>query len=191
MFLKRKLFKRLLLALVFLGILATVLGGYLYFLKNTDNKITSSVAEEPKKETSRPLHSKPNPVRLIITSVKIDLPVTEGSIVDGVWQTTQNGVTHLSISANPGENGNIVIYGHNLRVIFGPLPYVSVGATVKVVTKDETEYFYKVFSKKTVKADDISIAFATPSEVLTLYTCDGPLDSTRFVLQAEPLKEQN
>jgi len=184
---KRKLSKRLLLALVFLGILVTVSGGYFYFVRGTDKTIPSPVAEESKKETPRPLHSKPNPVRLVIAGVKIDLPVTEGKIVDGVWVTTQTGASHLDISANPGENGNIVIYGHNLKVIFGPLPYVSLGATVKVVAEDGTEYFYKVFSKKTVKADDVSIAFATPSEVLTLYTCDGPLDSARFVLQAEPV----
>lgn len=41
--------------------------------------------------------------------------------------------------------------------------------------------------KKTVKADDISIVWGTPSEVLTLYTCDGLLDSTRFVLLAKPI----
>lgn len=186
---KKELSKRLLLALVFLGILVTVSGGYFYFVRSTDKKIPSPIAEESKKETPRPLHSKPNPVRLVIAGVKIDLPVAEGKIVDGVWQTTRDGVSHLDISANPGENGNIVIYGHNLRVIFGSLPYVSVGATVKVITEDGVEYFYKVYSKKTVKADDVSITFATPSEVLTLYTCDGLLDSTRFVLQAEPIKE--
>ncbi len=182
---KKELSKRLLLVLVFLGILATVSGGYFYFVRSTDKKIPSPIAEGTKKEIS--LHSKPGPVRLVIAGVKIDLPVAEGKIVDGVWQTTRDGVSHLDISANPGENGNIVIYGHNLRVIFGSLPYVSMGATVKVITGDEKEYFYKVYSKRTVKADDVSIAFATPSEVLTLYTCDGLLDSTRFVLQAEPL----
>ena len=185
---KRKLFKRLLLALVFIGILAIVFGGYLYFFKNTDKKIPSPIAEEPQKEVS--LHSKPNPVRLVIAGVKIDLPVTEGKIVDGVWLTTKTGASHLDISANPGENGNIVIYGHNLKVIFGSLPYVSVGATVKVVAEDGTEYLYKVNSKKTVKADDVSIVFATTSEVLTLYTCDGPLDSARFVLLAEQVLDK-
>lgn len=185
--LKRELSKRLLLALIFLGILATVSGGYFYFVRSTDKKIPSPTAEESKKETS--LHSKPNPVRLVIAGIKIDLPITEGKIVDGVWLTTKTGASHLDISANPGENGNIVIYGHNLKVIFGSLPYVSMGATVKVITEDGKEYLYKVYSKRTVKADDVSIAFATPSEVLTLYTCDGPLDSTRFVLQAEPIKE--
>lgn len=184
---KKNLSKRLLLTSVFLGILVTVSGGYFYFIRNTDKRISPPIAEEPKKEIS--LHSKPIPVRIIIASVKIDLPIVEGKIVDGIWQTTRDGVSHLDISANPGENGNIVIYGHNLRVIFGSLPYVSMGATVKVITEDEKEYFYKVYSKRTVKADDISIAFATPSEVLTLYTCDGLLDSTRFVLQAEPVKE--
>jgi sortase (surface protein transpeptidase) len=62
------------------------------------------------------------------------------------------------------------------------------GAIVKVITADGKEYFYKVYSKKTVKANDVSITLATPSEVLTLYTCDGLLDSTRFVLQAAPIK---
>lgn len=183
---KKEPSRRLFLALVFLGILVTVFGGYLYFFKNTDIKIPSPTAKESKKEIS--LHSRPNPVRLVIPGVKIDLPVSEGKIVDGIWQTTRNGVSHLDISANPDENGNIVIYGHNLRVIFGSLPYVSMGAMVKVITADGKEYFYKVYSKRTVKANDVSIILATPSEVLTLYTCDGLLDSTRFVLQAAPIK---
>jgi LPXTG-site transpeptidase (sortase) family protein len=181
---KRVLSRKFLLGfLIVLGLITALTGGYLYFAGKA--KSTAPVKEEPKKEIS--LHSKPNAVRLMISGVKIDLPVTEGKIVDGVWETTQDGVSHLDISANPGENGNIVIYGHNKRVLFGSLPYVSMGAKIKVVTEDGNEFDYKVYERKNVAATDVSIAYATPSEVLTLYTCDGPLDGKRFVLLAKPV----
>ncbi|KKU10349.1 MAG: Sortase family protein [Candidatus Woesebacteria bacterium GW2011_GWB1_45_5] len=166
-----------------LGFAVFLSGGYLYFSGRT--KPAPSVSGKTEEQAS--LHSKPNAVRLIIAGVKIDLPVTEGKIVDGVWETTQEGVSHLDISANPGENGNIVIYGHNKKVLLGSLPYVPMGATVKVETEDGKEYVYKVYEKKNVEATDISIAYATPSEVLTIYTCDGPIDGPRFVLFAKPI----
>lgn len=178
---KRVIFKKFLLGFLFvLGLTLVFLGGYLSFTGRA--KPAAPIREGPKKEVS--LHSKPNPVRLIVNSVKIDLPITEGSIVDGIWQTTQTGVSHLDISGNPGEGGNIVIYGHNLRVILGSLPYVPIGSIVKVVAEDSKEYTYKVYKKKVVTPSDLSITYATPDEVLTIYTCDGPLDGTRFVLLA-------
>jgi LPXTG-site transpeptidase (sortase) family protein len=171
------------LFLIFVGLIVVAVGCYL-FLKSQKPVV---VKEEPKKEVS--LHSKPDAVRLIISGVKIDLPVTEGKIVNGEWEATQEGVSHLDISANPGENGNIVIYGHNKRVLFGSLPYVAMGAKIKVIAEDGTEYGYKVYEKKDVAATDVGIAYATPGEVLTLYTCDGPLDGKRFVLLAKPVVE--
>ena len=179
--LKRVLSRKFLLGfLVVLSLTLAYTGEYIYFRAKAKPK-----QEDPKKEVS--LHSKPNPARIIISGVKIDLPVIEGKIVDGVWETTEEGVSHLDISGNPGENGNIVIYGHNKKVLFGSLPYVSMGARVKIISEDGTEYDYKVYEKKEVAATDVSIAYATPSEVLTLYTCDGPLDGKRFVLLAKPV----
>lgn len=178
-------FKYLLLVFIFIGIIISLLGIYFYFFNKSDKQIVATSAQEPKKKEE--IHTNPNPKRLVINGVKIDLPIIEGKIVNGVWETTQQGVSHLDISANPGEGGNIVLYGHNKKVLLGSLPYVSMGANIKVVTEDGREFSYKVFSKKSVPATDTSIALATKSEVLTIYTCDGPLDSTRFVLLAKPV----
>lgn len=174
------------LILSFLGVIIFGAGFYYYFFMTSD-VIKSTKTETSERQEVRPLHSKPNPVKIVIGGVKIDLPVTEGKIVDGVWETTQEGVSHLTISANPGENGNIVIYGHNKKRLFGSLPYVSMGAVIKVIAEDGVEYNYKVYEKKDVAATDVSIVYATPDEVLTLYTCDGPLDGKRFVLFAKPI----
>jgi sortase (surface protein transpeptidase) len=167
---------------VVFGFAIAFTGEYLYFSARAKSTLP---IEKPNKEII--VHSKPNPARLIISGVKIDLVVTEGKIVDGVWQTTEDGVSHLNVSGNPGEGGNIVIYGHNKRVLFGSLPYVSMGAVVKVIAEDGRGYDYKVYEKKDVAATDVSIAYATIGEVLTLYTCDGPLDGKRFVLLAKPV----
>ncbi|HEX8931906.1 MAG TPA: hypothetical protein VF810_02000, partial [Patescibacteria group bacterium] len=52
------------------------------------------------------------PTELIITKVNLDLPIEETAINHGIWQIASN-VSHLTISARPGEQGPIIMYGHN------------------------------------------------------------------------------
>jgi LPXTG-site transpeptidase (sortase) family protein len=178
--------KKLPLILCSLGVLIFCLGAYLYFFKDTDSKgIGQKVVNQEKKEDS--LHSEPFAKRLIISGVKIDLPIIENKIIDGVWETTQEGVSHLDVSANPKEGGNIVLYGHNKRILLGSLPYVSMGAGIELIDEDGNSYKYKVYEKKLIDTTDVSIALATPSERLTIYTCDEVEEGKRFVLFARPV----
>jgi sortase (surface protein transpeptidase) len=63
---------------------------------------------------------RPNlPIRVIIPSVKINQLINPAQIVDGNWQTFYSGVSYLTNSARPGENSNIVIYGHNTNTVLG------------------------------------------------------------------------
>ncbi len=183
MFLREDLSKKLLTYSTALGIFLLLLGVYFFFFKHKEK--TDVVQEKPKEEDVS-LHTQGNPTKLLISGVKIDLPIIESKIVDGVWETTQEGVSHLDISANPGEDGNIVLYGHNKKRLIGSLPYVSMGAKIQVVTDDGVTHNYKVYSKRKVEDTDVSIALDTPSEVLTIYTCDEE-NTKRFVLQAKPV----
>lgn len=181
--LKRKEVKRKLFLLAFLsGVILTLIGLYGFYY----SRAILSFSKSP--VALQDVHTQPNPKRIIIKDIKIDLDITEGRIVSGIWEISDKNATHLNISANPGENGNVIIYGHNKKVIFGSLPYLRVGSTVEIVTDDQKSHLYKVTKKETVKPDNVSFIQPTDHEALTIYTCTGLLDSKRFVAIAEPLK---
>jgi LPXTG-site transpeptidase (sortase) family protein len=127
------------------------------------------------------------PVRITIPSIKIDLAVDPGDIKDGVWQISSQNATFLSSSATPKSGGNIVIYGHNKKAIFGNLPYLSIGQKIYIKTKDEKIYVYEVYKKDFVGPGRVDLISPTESEELTVYTCWGIIDQSRAVVKAKPI----
>ncbi len=93
---------------------------------------------------------------------------------------------HLTSSAKPGQKDNVVIYGHNWRRLFGPLRDVKVGDSIEITTADAQKHLYVVNQTFSVKPDAVWIADHLSTETLTLYTCDGIFDNTRFVVRALP-----
>lgn len=117
----------------------------------------------------------------------MDLSIDEGGIKDGVWQISYQNATHLGASANPGTSGNIVIYGHNKKAIFGNLPYLKVGEEVSLKTSDGKIHKYKVVEKLWVSPDRVDLVSPKESEELTIYTCWGIFDNQRVVVKAIPI----
>lgn len=124
--------------------------------------------------------------RVTIPSLKIDLPVEEGKIDDGVWSISQKGASHLIFSENPSEGGNIVVYGHNKRTIFGPILWAKKGEKITLIDKDNKEFNYQVVETKIVNPAQIEYVLPKNEEILTLYTCTGFADSKRFIVVAKP-----
>ncbi len=127
------------------------------------------------------------PKRIIIVSAGVDLPVEEGKIVGGIWQISNTNATHLAGSQVLGQSGNIVIYGHNKRSIFGNLGSVNVGDIVETFAENGKEFDYKIKSISTVSPSDIDVVLPTNYPILTIYTCTGFLDSERLVVKAIPV----
>jgi len=127
------------------------------------------------------------PTEIIIPSISIDLPVEPGEIKDGVWLISDSTATFLSTSAAPGGGGNTVIYGHNLKRIFGNLPYLSIGQKIIIKTKSGKVYDYIANQKYFVGPDRVDLVSPTDTEELTIYTCWGLLDSERAVVVAKPI----
>lgn len=125
------------------------------------------------------------PVHIEIPDLKIDLPVEEGGIQEGIWSVSEKGATHLNISENPGGKGNIVIYGHNKNKLFGPIRWIKNDTIIKILNEDGIEYDYKVTEKVEVKPTDLSYVLPKNEEVLTLYTCTGFADSKRLIVTAK------
>lgn len=132
---------------------------------------------------------KPKPTSISIPSLSIDLPVTDAAIKNGEWQVSSTGASHLETSANPGEGGNIVIYGHNLLKIFGKLGNLKLGDKIYVTNENGEQTTYIAEEKKVVFPDEVESVLPTETEQLTVYTCTGFADSQRLVFIAKPLAQ--
>lgn len=171
------------LIVAYIGSFAALLSGF--YLLYQETILSFKVA--PVVTASAHLRSD-RPTRITIDSANIDISIVEANIQEGIWQTSQTEVTHLSTSARPAENGNIVLYGHNMQHIFGNLPAVKMGDRVVLTTEEGQKYYYQVADITVVDPSQIQTVLPTQNEVLTVYTCTGFLDSKRLVLKAVPVE---
>lgn len=136
---------------------------------------------------TREVIRKPLPTRIQIRDL-IDLGVSEMQFGPKGWQVSDTDASIASTSAHPGEDSNIVIYSHNLKKLFGKLNSVQMHDTITLTTADGLEHAYTVTKKVVLTPAEYDILRPTNSEVLTLYTCTGFLDSKRLVVQAVPVQ---
>lgn len=127
------------------------------------------------------------PFSLKIAKANIDLNIEESKVVNGKWEVSKAGVSHLSISSVPGNDGNIVIYGHNKTKILGSLKSVKAGDEIILTTRGSASYRYIIKTIEVVSPTRVDVINPTEKEVLTIYTCTGLLDSKRLVVKAEPV----
>lgn len=116
----------------------------------------------------------------------VDTDIEPMPLINNVWGVSPNKATYLSQSARPGENGNIILYGHNTREILGNIRALQGGEHISITTSDGKTHGYTVSVMKEVDRTDVSMLVPTDTETLTIYTCSGPLDSRRFFIIAVP-----
>jgi len=137
---------------------------------------TSTVSHEFVSSGIKPVYIKSYPLG-------IDTEIKDSAIVDGVWQIQLNSANYLVSSAGIGDNGNTIIYGHNKDNILGPLRWIKKGAEIEILASCN-KYYYEVIDTHEVDPDNLQYILPTDSEILTIYTCTGFLDSKRFIAQA-------
>jgi sortase A len=127
--------------------------------------------------------------------VVYDVPTIEESAVQ---KGLERGTVHYATTANPGEKGNAVIFGHSSNNILNHGKYkfafvllnrLEVGDTF-YLHKDGTRYIYKIFEKKIVRPTDISVLAPVAGKVATatLITCDPPGTSVnRLIVVGEQI----
>lgn len=130
----------------------------------------------------------PKPVKISIPKVNLELGVEENTIIDGTWEISETGASHLDNSANPGEEGNVVIYAHNKTNLFGPIRWLSLGETVLVTTEDGQDHTYEIVESVVVDPDRIEYVLPKDEETLTLYTCTNFFDKDRHIVVAKPVE---
>lgn len=127
------------------------------------------------------------PIKISIPSLSLELPINPTNIEAGIWQTSDTTASHLQTSARPGENSNVVIYGHNRRSLFKKLHQLKIGDTLEITTETGKRFTYVISEMLIVSPDEIEVVLPTPHEEVTLYTCTGWLDAQRLVLKAHPV----
>lgn len=127
------------------------------------------------------------PTRISLPKVKIDLAVTEATVTDGSWEISPDGASHWDNSANPGQPGNIVIYGHNKTNLFGPIRWLELDDEIVLTDDQNQKYHYRIVNTVIVSPNDIAYLLPTEEETLTLYTCTGFWDSQRYLVIAQPI----
>lgn len=124
------------------------------------------------------------PSRIIIPSLKIDLPIFPAKAVEAQWEISETGASYLLGSGVPGQKGNMVIYSHNKRYLFGPILWIKKGTEIKIENKKNESFSYVVTETKTVSPKQVEVLLPKDKPTLTLYTCAGLADQKRFVIVA-------
>ncbi len=125
------------------------------------------------------------PIRILVPKYKVDLPIIEAKVVNGLWELSETTASHGVGSANPGDKGNIVVFAHARDDLFGPIRYIQKDDEIYLLTKDKW-HKYKVEETKLVDPSEVKVIAPTKKETLTLYTCSGFLDSKRLIVVAKP-----
>jgi LPXTG-site transpeptidase (sortase) family protein len=156
-------------ALMFVGILLLFFGFYLFWQRNTYTRVAFE------KDIPESVEIKENPIRLRVSSKKIDVELFEGKITNHKWEVTDRGANFI---------GN-VFYGHNWNNLLGSLVYVTPGETIEIEYENHINV-YKIVSTQIVNPDQTNVLKLDNDNNILLYTCTGLFDSKRFIVVAEP-----
>ena len=125
--------------------------------------------------------------KVIIPKINVEIPVdynvasmAEHDIQAGL----ENGVVHYPTTVRPGEQGNTALFGHSSNNIFNPGKYKFAfvmldnlqSGDMFYLTYNKQVYAYKVYEKRVVNPDEVSILNPVPGKIATaaLITCDPP-----------------
>lgn len=125
-------------------------------------------------------------IRIQIPAIKVDAPVVQG---DG-WEQLKKGVGQYAGSANPGENGNLVLSAHNdiFGEIFRYLDQLAPGDQIIIFTSNQRVFTYVVTDTEVVEPTAVEVLAPTADATVTLISCYPYLvDDQRIVVKARLL----
>lgn len=128
-------------------------------------------------------------VRIQIPAIGVDAPVVQG---DG-WEQLKKGVGQHVGSANPGENGNVVLSAHNdiFGEIFRDLDRLNPGDEITIFT-NQRPYTFLVTNTRIVDPTQVDAMDPTSQPSVTLISCyPYMVDDQRIVVSARLKGEVN
>ncbi len=176
--------KRFLAQNRFLMIIALILKIAFLALFNTNTTYISPIPETQIIASKVNLESE-IPLRVIVDSVNIDIPIQESPFENGSWIAHEDSASYaLGTSPLNSETGNTLIFGHARSKIFKPLINAKLGDIVKVYSNSEI-YFYKIVDREVVSPYNIDALESPANYKITLLTCIGKNDESRLLLRGE------
>ncbi len=137
---------------------------------------------------------------LRIPKINVSAPINFESSTNNtdIAYSLRSGVVHYASTAVPGQQGDVVIFGHSSGLVWAPGSYKFVftllnelkpGDTILVDYKG-TRYIYQVTGSQTVKPADMSILQQNSKQSeLSLVTCTPVgTDKNRLVVHARQLR---
>lgn len=149
---------------------------------------TPEITDESTPPPPTPVPTPPlgdRPYTMIIESIGVNHPVTTYGLDEQavpevpMGDDAANVVAWYDFSAKPGVGSNAVFAGHVTwfgSAVFFNLTEISQGAPIELVGEDGTRMVYKVNSVFQVDPADpnsLNVMRATPTDTLTIITCDG------------------
>lgn len=136
---------------------------------------------------------------IIIPKLNVSAPLVFPETIEekAVLRALQDGVVHYSGTANPGENGNAVFFGHSSNDVWEKGNYKFVFVLLeKLVVGDQYEihyqsrkYIYTVEETKIVAPNELSVLNQTSIPYSTLITCTPPgTNWRRFIVKAKQVE---
>lgn len=126
---------------------------------------------------------------LIIPKINVRAPILFINTLNetDMLRALQDGVVHYAGTANPGENGNAVFFGHSSNDWWEPGSYKFVFVLLEKLVPGDTyeihyqsrRYVYQVTATKVVQPTDLSVLAQTDVPTSTLITCTPPGTSWR------------
>jgi len=120
-----------------------------------------------------------------IPAISVDHPIVQGDD----WESLKHGVGQRLGSANPGENGNLVLSAHNdiYGEIFRYLSKLELGDEIIILTATD-QYTYLVEEILILKPNQVSVLDPGEDPIVTLISCyPYMIDTHRIVVRASLL----
>jgi sortase A len=138
------------------------------------------------------------PTTVGISRINVSAPIVfEPSLAErNIQMALRRGVVHLGTTAEPGQPGNVALFGHSsgqpwapgdYKFVFTLLDKLQTGDKIFVDHKGQ-RYIYKVTSSRTVMPEEVSVVYQGSGHQLTLITCT-PVGTSekRLVVSAEQI----
>jgi sortase A len=120
-------------------------------------------------------------IRIQIPAIEVDSPIVHGDDSEQL----KKGVAHNAASANPGQQGNLVLSGHNdiFGEVFRYLEQLKPGDEIIVYTSRRS-YTYVISGWELVEPTQVEVMAPTSDATITLISCHPYLvDNHRIIVK--------
>ena len=144
---------------------------------------TSSIIENPKPEaTAKPTLMTGNPLRLLIPSLEIELPIINGVYNEQAksWTLSSDKVQYASITPSPNNRGgNTYLYAHNSNALLGSLHNIKTKEFAYIITDNGLTFSYLYEGSVEVSPQNTDLLKYKGAPILTIQTCSGSFYQNR------------